>query len=194
MPCCARKSACYIRHAVFSTRKICCVIFTGRADMTERVSGLRRIFHQMALLFLVIVPFVFPQGSAAQAIAPASASDAAAPPPGRAQVLTFAQMGANYTIPLRGIDPERTVNVGVRLDEVVTAARLKLVFTYSPSLVYPLSHLKIRINDEVVATLPLDQEHAGQQISREIDIDPRYFTDFNRINVQMISHYTLDHF
>lgn len=161
--------------------------------MTERVSGLRRIFHQMALLFLVIVPFVVPQGSAAQAIAPASASDAAAPPPGRAQVLTFAQMGANYTIPLRGIDPERTVNVGVRLDEVVTAARLKLVFTYSPSLVYPLSHLKIRINDEVVATLPLDQEHAGQQISREIDIDPRYFTDFNRINVQMIAHYTLDH-
>ncbi|MBP0645019.1 cellulose biosynthesis cyclic di-GMP-binding regulatory protein BcsB, partial [Mycobacterium tuberculosis] len=57
----------------------------------------------------------------------------------------------------------------------------------------PLSHLKIRINDEVVATLPLDQEHAGQQISREIDIDPRYFTDFNRINVQMIAHYTLDH-
>ncbi|MFJ5380610.1 cellulose biosynthesis cyclic di-GMP-binding regulatory protein BcsB, partial [Cupriavidus sp. CER94] len=130
---------------------------------------------------------------ATQAPAASATPDVAAAPPGKAQTLTFAQMGANYTIPLRGVDPDRTVNVGVRLDEVVTAARLKLVFTYSPSLVYPLSHLKIRLNDEVVATLPLDPQHAGQQISREIDLDPRFFTDFNRINVQMIAHYTLDH-
>ncbi|WP_231906889.1 cellulose biosynthesis cyclic di-GMP-binding regulatory protein BcsB [Cupriavidus sp. D384] len=158
----------------------------------------------MAFL-LAFLPAVLPPEAAAQAAtpaasaapaapaAPAAATDAAPPPPGRTQTLTFAQMGANYTIPLRGVDPDRTVNVGVRLDEVVTAAKLKLVFTYSPSLVYPLSHLKIRLNDEVVATLPLDQQHAGQQISREIDLDPRFFTDFNRINVQMIAHYTLDH-
>jgi len=158
----------------------------------------------MAFL-LAFLPHVLPREAAAQAAtpaasaapaapaAPAAATDAAPPPPGRTQTLTFAQMGANYTIPLRGVDPDRTVNVGVRLDEVVTAAKLKLVFTYSPSLVYPLSHLKIRLNDEVVATLPLDQQHAGQQISREIDLDPRLFTDFNRINVQMIAHYTLDH-
>lgn len=135
-----------------------------------------------------------PSSPAASASDPAPAPAAAlAPPPGRTQSLTFAQMGANETIPLRGVDPDRTVNVGVRLDEVVTAARLKLVFTYSPSLIYPLSHLKIRLNDEVVATLPLDKEHAGQQVSREIELDPRFFTDFNRINVQMIAHYTLDH-
>nr|WP_235844593.1 cellulose biosynthesis cyclic di-GMP-binding regulatory protein BcsB [Cupriavidus agavae] len=136
-----------------------------------------------------------PSPPAAPAVpdAPAAAPAPAAPPVGRAQTVTFAQMGANYTIPLRGLDPDRTVNVGVRLDEVVTAARLKLVFTYSPALIFPLSHLKVRLNDEVVATLPLDKEHAGQQVSREIDLDPRFFTDFNRINVQLIAHYTLDH-
>jgi cellulose synthase operon protein B len=183
--------------------------------MTELVSGLLRGcmrravvgsgFH-LAVLLACLPAAVLTQEAAAQAVSPAAspavsqaaapaaaASDAVAAPPGRTQTLTFAQMGANYTIPLRGIDPDSTVNVGVRLDEVVTAARLKLVFTYSPSLVYPLSHLKIRLNDEVVATLPLDKEHAGQQISREIDLDPRFFTDFNRINVQMIAHYTLDH-
>lgn len=147
-------------------------------------------------MVIAVLPALLSQeavAQAAQVAVPAAASDAAAPPPGRAQSLTFAQMGANYTIPLRGVDPDRTVNVGVRLDEVVTAAKLKLVFTYSPSLIYPLSHLKIRLNDEVVATLPLDKEHAGQQVSREIDLDPRFFTDFNRINVQMIAHYTLDH-
>lgn len=173
--------------------------------MTEFVSGLLRGCMRMAAVVAAIplalpaalLPAALPREAAAQAAtpapAPAPASDAAARPPGRSQTLTFAQMGANYTIPLRGVDPDRTVNVGVRLDEVVTAAKLKLVFTYSPSLVYPLSHLKIRLNDEVVATLPLDQEHAGQQVSREIELDPRFFTDFNRINVQMIAHYTLDH-
>lgn len=117
----------------------------------------------------------------------------AAAPVGRTQVLTFSQMGADHPIALRGVDPDRTINVGVRLDEVVTAAKLRLVFTYSPSLVYPLSHLKVRLNDEVVATLPLEKERAGQQITREIDLDPRFFTDFNRINLQLIAHYTLDH-
>lgn len=152
----------------------------------------------MATAFLIST---IPGQSAAQV---AASSPAAAPPPSpgataasplvtRTQVLTLAQMGANYPIPLRGVDPDHTLNVGVRLDEVVTAARLKLVFTYSPALVFPLSHLKIRLNDEVVATIPLDQEHAGQQVTREVDLDPRYFTDFNRINVQMIAHYTLDH-
>ncbi|XQU74299.1 Cyclic di-GMP-binding protein [Cupriavidus sp. H18C2] len=167
--------------------------------MTELVSGLLRGCMPMAVaMTMAWCAGLAPGPAAAQspASAPAAtapASDAAALPPGRTQSLTFAQMGANYTIPLRGVDPDRTVNVGVRLDEVVTAARLKLVFTYSPSLVYPLSHLKIRLNDEVVATLPLDKEHAGQQVSREVDLDPRFFTDFNRINVQMIAHYTLDH-
>lgn len=123
----------------------------------------------------------------------ANLATAAAAPVGRTQVLTFSQMGADHPIALRGVDPDRTINVGVRLDEVVTAARLRLVFTHSPSLVYPLSHLKVRLNDEVVATLPLEKERAGQQVTREIDLDPRFFTDFNRINLQLIAHYTLDH-
>jgi len=164
--------------------------------MTSFMSGLR-----CGCIRMVVVPAAFlfsltagPAMAQAVTSAPASASAVATPPAGtRTQVMTLAQMGANYPIPLRGVDQDRTLNVGIRLDEVVTAARLKLVFTYSPSLVYPLSHLKIRLNDEVVATIPFDQEHAGQQITREVDLDPRFFTDFNRINVQMIAHYTLDH-
>jgi len=145
----------------------------------------------VALLFFLIAGPAMAQAATSP---PASAPSASTPLAGtRTQVLTLAQMGANYPIPLRGVDQDRTLNIGVRLDEVVTAARLKLVFTYSPSLLYPLSHLKIRLNDEVVATIPFDQEHAGQQVTREVDLDPRYFTDFNRINVQMIAHYTLDH-
>jgi len=108
-------------------------------------------------------------------------------------VLTLDQLGSYGAIALRGVDAKRTLNVGVRLDEMVTAAKLKLVFSYSPALVFPLSHIKLTLNDEVIATVPLEQEKAGRAVTREIDLDPRYFIDFNHFGIQLIAHYTQDH-
>ncbi|WP_165418538.1 cellulose biosynthesis cyclic di-GMP-binding regulatory protein BcsB [Dyella amyloliquefaciens] len=107
--------------------------------------------------------------------------------------LSMGQMGAYGGIKLRGLDPTSTLNVSVRNDEVVTGAKLKLTYTYSPSLIYELSHLKVYVNGEVVATLPLDKDSAGHPVTRVVDLDPHLFTDFNRVSVQMIAHYTLDH-
>ena len=124
------------------------------------------------------------------------ANEVAAPqtaPPGQTRSLSLSEMGAFGAIKLRGLDPTSTLNVSIRNDEVVTGAKLKLTFTYSPSLIYELSHLKIYLNGEVVATLPLEKELAGRPVTKVIDLDPRLFTDFNRIGVQMIAHYTLDH-
>ena len=123
---------------------------------------------------------------------PATQSVAAPAMPLKAQTLALRQLGEYGPIALRGVNASRTLNVGVRLDEIVTAAKLTLNFTYSPSLIHSLSHIKITLNDEVVATLPLDKEHAGQPVTRELDLDPRFFTDFNRIGVQLIAHYTVD--
>lgn len=134
-------------------------------------------------------------GAASAATAP-NAAEVATPqnvPLGQARDVSLSQMGAFGAIKLRGLDPTTTLNVSIRNDEVVTAAKLKLTFTYSPSLIYELSHLKIYLNGEVVATLPLEKELAGQPVTKVIDLDPRLFTDFNRISVQMIAHYTLDH-
>ena len=118
---------------------------------------------------------------------------ATAPANSATHVLTLRQMGAYGPIALRGVDHARQLDIGVRLDEVVTAARLKLAFTYSPALVFPLSHIKLTLNDEVIATLPLEEKEAGRLVTRELDIDPRFFTDFNHLRVQLIAHYTLDH-
>ncbi|MFM0037223.1 cellulose biosynthesis cyclic di-GMP-binding regulatory protein BcsB [Paraburkholderia strydomiana] len=107
--------------------------------------------------------------------------------------LSFAALGAYQPLNLRGLDDARTVNVGVRLDRVVTAARLRLRYTYSPALVFPLSHLKVSINNEVVATVPFDREHAGQIVTQEIALDPRFLTDYNQLDLRLIAHYTLDH-
>ncbi|WP_430390040.1 cellulose biosynthesis cyclic di-GMP-binding regulatory protein BcsB [Dyella sp. 20L07] len=113
--------------------------------------------------------------------------------PGETRDLSLSQMGGYGAIRLRGLDPTSTLNVAVRNDEVVTAAKLKLTYTYSPSLIYELSHLKVYLNGEVITTLPLEKALAGQPVTKVIDLDPRLFTDFNRISVQMIAHYTLDH-
>ncbi|CAM2160765.1 MULTISPECIES: cellulose biosynthesis cyclic di-GMP-binding regulatory protein BcsB [Paraburkholderia] len=113
--------------------------------------------------------------------------------PPRTHVFSLRDMGVYGPMELRGLDPTGYMNVDVRTDEVVTSAKLRLMYTYSPSLIYPLSHLKVFVNGEVVATIPLVKESAGQLVTSEINLDPRLFTDYNRISVQMIAHYTLDH-
>lgn len=131
--------------------------------------------------------------TAAPAAASTAATPVATPVAGQPRDLTLKQMGAYGSIKLRGQDPTGTMNVSVRNDEVVTAAKLKLVYMYSPSLIYSLSHLKVFLNGEVVATLPMVKEQAGQTVTSVVDLDPHLFTDFNRVSVQMIAHYTLDH-
>jgi hypothetical protein len=133
------------------------------------------------------------QPSAAPAASITAPAIRAAAPAASGTTLTFASLGAYQPLHLRGPDDTRTVNVGVRLDRVVNAATLRLRYTYSPALVFSLSHLKVSINGEAVATVPFDAEHAGQLLTRDIPLDPRFLTDYNQINVQLIAHYTLDH-
>lgn len=105
---------------------------------------------------------------------------------------TFKQLGVLNPFQLRGTDPIYSVPFSIPADEVVTALKLKLDFTYSPSLLTNLSHLKIILNGEVAHTFPLPKETAGLPLIREISIDPRLVSDFNRLSLQFIGHYTLD--
>lgn len=105
--------------------------------------------------------------------------------------VTFAQLGAP-ALELRGTQPSATVNLGVRGDEVVMAAKLRLRFTYSPALLPQLSHLRVSLNDQVLAALPLPVEQAGREIEREVVLDPRYFSDYNQIRFDLIGHYTME--
>ncbi|WP_412022029.1 cellulose biosynthesis cyclic di-GMP-binding regulatory protein BcsB [Burkholderia cepacia] len=127
------------------------------------------------------------------AAAPAAGSASSAGLPATTVHLPFASLGAFDPLRLRGADDARTINAGVRLDRVVTGARLRLTYAYSPSLVFPMSHLKVSVNGEVIATVPFDAARAGRTVTQEIPIDPRYFSDFNQIGLRLIAHYTLDH-
>lgn len=108
------------------------------------------------------------------------------------RILALNQMGSYGPLALRGPDPNGTLNVAVRTDEVVTVAKLKLDLTWSPALIFPLSHIKVMLNGEDIATLPLDKDDAGKPVSRTIDLNPLLFTDYNQITLQMVAHYTTD--
>ncbi|WP_310694938.1 cellulose biosynthesis cyclic di-GMP-binding regulatory protein BcsB, partial [Burkholderia multivorans] len=136
-----------------------------------------------------------PTGTAAppSSVASAAAGAPSAALPATTVRLPFASLGAFDPLRLRGADDARTINAGVRLDRIVTGARLRLTYAYSPSLVFPMSHLKVSVNGEVIATVPFDAAQAGRTVTQDIPIDPRYFSDFNQIGVRLIAHYTLDH-
>lgn len=105
--------------------------------------------------------------------------------------LTFKQLGAWSAIKLRGVDGAQTLYFPIRADEVVVAAKLRIAYDYSPALIPELSHLKISLNERFAAVLPLPKDK-GVGNSREIDIDPRWFFDFNYLRFKLIGHYTRD--
>lgn len=106
--------------------------------------------------------------------------------------LTFKQLGAVNSFQLRGIDGSNSVSFGVRTDQAVVAANLKLSFAHSPALLSNLSHLNILVNDQVAATIRLPSELASAARVVDVPLPPRYFSEFNRLTVQLIGHYTLE--
>lgn len=104
--------------------------------------------------------------------------------------LKFRDLGAYTPLQLAGVDGVRTLSFGIRRDEAVIKARLKLRFNYSPALIRELSHIKVLLNGETLDTVLLPKEVTTTEIERDIDIDPRYFSDFNHLSLQLIGHYT----
>lgn len=121
---------------------------------------------------------------------PTTAEPGTLVPGGRRQTLNFADLGALDPLQLRGTDGQNGVAFSVRGDEVVTGAVLHLVYSYSPALLPNISQLKVLVNGEVAATLPVPHEQSGMLVARDVSIDPRFITEFNHLNVQLIGHYT----
>jgi len=126
---------------------------------------------------------------AAQA-APAT-DTAAASAPTRELKVTFAEMGAE-SLALHGVQSFAVLNIGVRRDEVVVGAVLHLKLTSSPSLVPELSHLKVTLNGQTTTALTLAKSDAGHEVSRSVELDPRYFSDYNQLRLDLVGHYSLE--
>ena len=121
-----------------------------------------------------------------QGAAPAAASGA------RKTVVSLRQLGAAYPLKLQGIQSTAGVSFSVRSDEVVTDAKLRLNYSYSPALIPRLSHIKVLVNEQLADTIPVTPEQGGMSLQRDIDIPARLITEFNRLNLELIGHYTME--
>jgi cellulose synthase operon protein B len=124
-------------------------------------------------------------------------ADRAVPMPAKdAQVVkemrtTFAELGAG-SMSLQGVLSEAGVNFGIRKDQLVVGGVLHLNLAYSPSLIEQLSHLRVSLNGQTIATVALPKAEAGHQVERSIPLDARYFSDYNHIQLDLIGHYTTE--
>ncbi|SAL17333.1 cellulose biosynthesis cyclic di-GMP-binding regulatory protein BcsB [Caballeronia humi] len=141
-------------------------------------------------LAMPVPAFAGNQAKPLNARTPTTADPGTLVPGGRRQSLSFVDLGALDPLQLRGTDGQNGVPFSVRGDEVVTAAVLHLIYSYSPALLPNISQLKVLINGEVAATLPVPRDQAGTLVARDVSIDPRFITEFNHLNVQLIGHYT----
>lgn len=106
--------------------------------------------------------------------------------------VTLRQLGALFPIKLQGIQGMASVPFSVLNGDVVTSARLRLNYAYSPALLPRLSHIKVLVNEQLADTIPVSPEEGGKNLQRNIEIPARLITEFNRVQFELIGHYTLD--
>ena len=126
------------------------------------------------------------------AVATAASVATTATPTTENRVLTFARMTNAKTVPLRTSDGHAAVDFGIRRDEIVTRALLRLRYTYSPALIPTQSHIKLAMNGELLGVVPISKEDAGKKLLYEIEIDPRLLTDYNKLGFNFIGHYATE--
>ena len=104
---------------------------------------------------------------------------------------TFRELGFQQALNIRGVNGQIAVPFSVRADEVVTKASVDLIYNFSPSLLEDLSQFNVIVNGEVVQSIPLSKDNAGKTNQRRVDIPIRLIAQFNRLNLELIGHYTL---
>ena len=123
---------------------------------------------------------------------PAAASAAAAPAAIVRQTVPLRDIGAWGALELRGTDHSIYLPLSLRLDETVVAARLRLNYTFSPSLLPELSQLKVMLDDQPLGTIVASKGALGSPQKAEIELDPRYFVEYTKLRLQFIGHYSMD--
>ena len=82
----------------------------------------------------------------------------------RVHSTSLKDLGALFPLQLRGVDGVSGVVFGVRSDEVVASAKLHLNYSYSPGLLPDISHLRVLVNEQVVAAIPVPKAEGGQNL------------------------------
>ncbi|UHL64434.1 cellulose biosynthesis cyclic di-GMP-binding regulatory protein BcsB [Paralcaligenes sp. KSB-10] len=105
--------------------------------------------------------------------------------------ITFEQLGKAQDLALQGIHTSEQIDFSLQRDRIATGAALNLIYTPSPSLVPSLSQVRVFLNDELMAVLPITQDQLGKQVKQRIPLDARRIINFNRVRLDFIGHYAM---
>jgi len=121
---------------------------------------------------------------------PASDSAAVSNVPGWDVSRSFEELGRLTDSLLLGTHNTDQFEFTMRRDRIASDAKLQLEYTPSPGLLPTLSHLRVYLNDELMSVITIDKEQLGKKTVRQVDLDPRLISDFNRVRLEFVGHYT----
>ena len=103
---------------------------------------------------------------------------------------SFEQLGRATDTLLLGINSAEQVEFSLRRDRIASDASLQLDYTASPSLIPTISHLRVYLNDVLMGVIPIEKDQLGRKTTQKMALDPRLISDFNRVRLEFIGHYT----
>ncbi|HYZ60898.1 MAG TPA: cellulose biosynthesis cyclic di-GMP-binding regulatory protein BcsB, partial [Acetobacteraceae bacterium] len=128
----------------------------------------------------------------APVIIPPALSPSAPPQDEGEQVqYTLRELGVRGPMQLRGMSDLQGLLFGLRANEVVTSARLTVTGAVSPAMMQSLSQIAVTLNDQAVATISVDPARPNFG-PIEINLDPMFFTEINRLNFRFSGRYALE--
>ena len=173
----------------------------GRSDKPKGKPGSVSIAQTSGLLLLAALGFstvahlsAQPQGFAGSLEKTKTPIVTALPPGQYIDHFTLADAGAPQ-IELHGIDTLHTVYFTLPLTHVPSTAKIHLFFSFSPSLLPQLSHLKLLMNGTLFATIQPTPGTMGGSDSRDAEAEFTVPTELlvhnNALTIEFIGHYVL---
>ncbi len=111
--------------------------------------------------------------------------------PTRRLVLSLRQVGASGPLALSGVREMQSVQFGIRADEVVTQATLRLSGATSPALIPEFSNVTVTLNEQYVGTVPVNRDRPRFE-GLDMPIDPAFFQGGNRLGFRFSGRYATE--
>ena len=146
-----------------------------------------RYFSKTLVASLALLATVCAQDATALApAAPAAVSNV----PSWNTAYSFEQLGRPADSLLLGIHNSDQIEFSLRRDRIASDAKLQLEYTPSPSLQPQISHLRVYLNDVLMSVVPIEKDQLGKRVNQSVALDPRLISDFNRVRLEFVGHYT----
>jgi cellulose synthase (UDP-forming) len=119
----------------------------------------------------------------------------APPPPGQFRDVFSLQDAGQNRIEMHGIDTNHTIYFTLPQTHVPRSAKIHVVYSFSPSLLPQISHLKLLINGTLFATIEPTPNGSGGSVSNmgsaDFDIPTELMVHNNQLTIQFIGHYVM---